>query len=472
MALQQIGTAASNEFTSALYYAPPPQQPMNVFAAFWSNFLKERTPWARQLFTARLKAMDPTAKLQALVDLEKEMTKRQQDRNDMIEAAMRQGGNLAGIIVQTEGSLANQASRAAIARMEAINAANIAANKLSTSQEEIARKMRPLVETLYTSTTEEGFSNEQYDTAVEQLTELMAQGEARGNTLMEKQAFRNMVSRELNRKFGYDNPNLRELKGTLGMTMDVPEDTPLPQVGVDRGAVRKALDTAMDYGVPLGRDESVRVRGPGVGATTTTTAAEPAAAPARVRYTGAPSTPAGGYMVGLLNDLQQAFPAATPLGVTRADIEAITDPSSTIGNIGDPAWTKERARTRRKRETLERASTPAGVAVAMGAEGAAKAAAEDPLLGFLRPGKLVADETRQSAETMASASGYKPPTVMVGDAEQEEREQEQEDQEDELDAFLPDDEEKRKLTVGISGGELGIGIPLPRLRKKKKPAEE
>lgn len=175
-------------------------------------------------------------------------------------------------------------------------------------------------------------------------------------------------------------------------------------------------------------------------------------------------------MVGLLNDLQQAFPAATPLGVTRADIDAITDPSSTIGNIGDPAWTKERARTRRKRETLERASTPAGVAVAMGAEGAAKAAAEDPLLGFLRPGKLVADETRQSAETMASASGYKPPTVMVGDAEREEREQE--DQEDELDAFLPDDEEKRKLTVGISGGELGIGIPLPRLRKKKKPAEE
>jgi hypothetical protein len=64
---QPIGNAESG---ITLYYVPPDNEVPNIFASFWANYLKTRTPWANQVFTARLKAMDPGAQAKALASLE------------------------------------------------------------------------------------------------------------------------------------------------------------------------------------------------------------------------------------------------------------------------------------------------------------------------------------------------------------------------------------------------------------------
>ena len=42
-----------------VYYVKPPTDVVNVFTAFWSNFLQTRTLWARDLYQRRLAASDP-----------------------------------------------------------------------------------------------------------------------------------------------------------------------------------------------------------------------------------------------------------------------------------------------------------------------------------------------------------------------------------------------------------------------------
>ena len=48
------------------YYAPPPNQTPNIFAAFWSGFMQTRNPWATELFFQRL-AENPQAERDALI---------------------------------------------------------------------------------------------------------------------------------------------------------------------------------------------------------------------------------------------------------------------------------------------------------------------------------------------------------------------------------------------------------------------
>lgn len=48
-----------------VYYVPPPEGP-NLAAAWLSGWYETRSPWARQLFEARLAQLDPTARLNAL----------------------------------------------------------------------------------------------------------------------------------------------------------------------------------------------------------------------------------------------------------------------------------------------------------------------------------------------------------------------------------------------------------------------
>lgn len=67
---QQIGPSVALA-ANPVFYVPPPDQPPNVFASFWSGFMQTRTPWATDLFKARLAALDPRAKAEFLTRLAK-----------------------------------------------------------------------------------------------------------------------------------------------------------------------------------------------------------------------------------------------------------------------------------------------------------------------------------------------------------------------------------------------------------------
>jgi hypothetical protein len=53
----------------AVYYVSPPEGP-NLAAAYLSGFLQTRTPWAQQVFTARLRALDPAERNKRLAELQ------------------------------------------------------------------------------------------------------------------------------------------------------------------------------------------------------------------------------------------------------------------------------------------------------------------------------------------------------------------------------------------------------------------
>ena len=70
------------------YYAPPPNQTPNIFAAFWSGFMQTRNPWATELFFQRL-AENPEAERDALLLEHLKLRLQQGEENGRNERAMR-----------------------------------------------------------------------------------------------------------------------------------------------------------------------------------------------------------------------------------------------------------------------------------------------------------------------------------------------------------------------------------------------
>ncbi len=60
-----------SQLGAGVYYVAPPGKNSNRFASFMAGWLKTRTPWAESIFKQRLAALDPTAKLAALAQLDK-----------------------------------------------------------------------------------------------------------------------------------------------------------------------------------------------------------------------------------------------------------------------------------------------------------------------------------------------------------------------------------------------------------------
>ena len=64
--------AELQQLSPNVYYVAPPGKNFNQFASMMANYPKVRTPWTTELFRMRVQAMDPTAKLRALQQLERE----------------------------------------------------------------------------------------------------------------------------------------------------------------------------------------------------------------------------------------------------------------------------------------------------------------------------------------------------------------------------------------------------------------
>lgn len=478
---QQIGPAASNEFVSALYYAPPPQQPPNMFAAYWSGFLRERTPWAREVFSARLRALDPSAKLNALVELEKQVTARQKAREATIQAAMRSGGNLAAEILRQETNLAMQASRAQIANMQADVDILGQQTQISDAQRELLKEASPIIDDLRRYSSAESYDDAKIEEAVKSLKQLNKQAYVTTSKLHERQAWDRLMSTQLDAKLTSRDPKSRDfildVKRDSGMSLQSEPLQKVSRAGVDRGAVTRGLDTALDYGVPLGGGGSVSVR-------RSVPDGEP---PAEAAVGAAPGGVgrATGATLGMLQALSDAYAPAVPLGVTRADIEFAADPrNSALGGIGEGIWFREPKRARRKREALAGATPFAQTALATGAQ---QVAEEDPLAGLLTPGPAVREATEQAAGDMAARSGEKHSTrgkrtrpgdpIRPTEADEEFAAAISPDfevervEDDDIDDFLEEELVKaQRRTPEISDETLGVQVTLPR-KKKKKDAE-
>lgn len=93
--------ALGNPIQGALsvYYVPPENTAPNMFAAFQSGFLQERTPLARAVFKQRLEQMKPVDRSAAMVDLLRIAQQEREANQNMIKAvlgARAAGGGAAG----------------------------------------------------------------------------------------------------------------------------------------------------------------------------------------------------------------------------------------------------------------------------------------------------------------------------------------------------------------------------------------
>tara|TARA_R100000742_G_C4279232_1_gene103300 strand:+ start:611 stop:2332 length:1722 start_codon:yes stop_codon:yes gene_type:complete len=77
--------AELQQLSPNVYYVAPPGKNFNQFASMMANYLKVRTPWTTELFRMRVQAMDPTAKLRALQQLERERMRYQGSYDDALE---------------------------------------------------------------------------------------------------------------------------------------------------------------------------------------------------------------------------------------------------------------------------------------------------------------------------------------------------------------------------------------------------
>ena len=107
------------------YYVPPPGQPPNFFAAYMSSFLRAKTPAAMELWKARLAALDPYARYNALAklaDLSNQLYESVSQNWRTRETADAQGQSdmmaLAGKLIDADTQHARTAAEVAIANRE------------------------------------------------------------------------------------------------------------------------------------------------------------------------------------------------------------------------------------------------------------------------------------------------------------------------------------------------------------------
>jgi len=74
-----------------VFYVNPPNEPPNVFAAFMSNFLAARNPWALDILRRRLDAMDPTAKARLLLEEQELANRRRASELNALNVARQAG---------------------------------------------------------------------------------------------------------------------------------------------------------------------------------------------------------------------------------------------------------------------------------------------------------------------------------------------------------------------------------------------
>ena len=390
--IQQLGPAASNEFTTALYYAPPPQQPVNMFAAFWSGFLRERTPWARELFSARLRAMDPAAKAAALLELEKQETARQRAYLDMLKASKQSDSSLMQTILRGGFDLAmKQADVETKVYQEQSETRRAQTSLTSDQQKKVLEQTEAAVTSLQMEMHKPNPDEHQIQAAAARINKALRSTKA---TLGDEQF--STVSRalkgELRLRLGAE--NFREILPDI----EVPEvDAPLqgldrPGVSSSEDVVSRALETGQRLGVSLGGSEGASV------SRTVPSLAAPAPAGALPAPASVPAPPVfgGGAF---------APPPAAPssLGGTREELREVFESRGGLGEHADPlpGHTRETRRTRLKREAVEEASPEAATALAVGAP---RAEARDALARFLAPGPPVAREIRGAAEDIAGTT--------------------------------------------------------------------
>lgn len=371
--IQQIGPAAQSEFTTALYYAPPPQQPPNAFAAFWSGFLAERTPWARELFSARLRAMDPSAKAAALLALEEQATERfKAQQNAMNVAAQRQSslwGNLLDFVEGVRGQDMDAAETRYKGEVELLKAQTAIE---STKGQELDKKIRQKVQGLADAQATKGdvpLTMGEAKPYIESINDLL--DDATGMSLLDRQALESSVRRSM---AGSLPPGLRDATADrLNMPKKGAQEIEPTEPGA-AGAMSMLLDAAGQLQLAPAAEEGTR----------------------SVRA-GVRGTPLQGLM-GAMGGGPSVM-AAPEMGVTREDIERVFDPASTgLGRIGDPIFTREPRRARIKRETIE-GMTPTQAQVF--AEGVPAAAPQGFIERYLRPSVPVSRAMQQAAEATA-----------------------------------------------------------------------
>jgi len=128
---RQVG-APVNVYDTPIYYVPPPQEPVNIAAAFWHSFQAERSPWATQLFLARLRAMDPQARIQALLRARELENDRARQEMNALNVARQANASLYRTLLQTAAQVRGQDVQASIAGAEIASREKIAATSVES----------------------------------------------------------------------------------------------------------------------------------------------------------------------------------------------------------------------------------------------------------------------------------------------------------------------------------------------------
>lgn len=125
---QALGATGGDPYGITAYYIPHPDEAPNVFASFWSSYLAQRTPYARQVIAARLAELNPKGQYDAIAAMARvrEQLLAQQAENDravmgdetrrVIEESQARR-DYYGRDLQYAGTLADASARVAVGSM-------------------------------------------------------------------------------------------------------------------------------------------------------------------------------------------------------------------------------------------------------------------------------------------------------------------------------------------------------------------
>lgn len=123
MAAPPIQFGSTNASGVNVFYVQPPDQEVNTFAAFFHGYTATASPFVMQAYQAGLKALDPTARRQQLIELTTLLARMDEQREQTLRAQMESADNYGDRLTKiwqtqlTEGEETKRANQAAQAEI-------------------------------------------------------------------------------------------------------------------------------------------------------------------------------------------------------------------------------------------------------------------------------------------------------------------------------------------------------------------
>lgn len=356
----QVG-ASTTASAVPIFYIPPPDEPVNVFASFMAAFTATRTPWAREVFSARLRAMDPNARAQALLAVQKLANELQLSAESTRRVQEQAAAGRFAQLVKLRGQ--ERTLEAALVRADVdAQIANLQTTERSQARQTIRTQgaeqlLEQVSRTILTASSEFAAGNgaaarQALNQASTELRAGFVTVADKGEQLAISRRLRDLVSSTDASRVEGGGPGtagalFQELAvGSLGLP-EQGRDAPLPLAGVRQPAT----------GASFAQQEIERALGEPALTRRTTTVGTRIRGPAGVAPPAAAGVLGEEPIVPVAAPPPAALPGPSGLDLLRQQIEESFEGQQELGGIGTPIFTKPDPRVRALQRFQERTGT-------------------------------------------------------------------------------------------------------------------